>query len=186
MGQQITTHNFSKHTRFLFNPSQMDLIVCSVYALLFKPKQTMSDNQISYERQGKAIYCYITIAGKKRKSIGIINEATRTFSKKISMTAHTFNKSNSIAIAYELLKLDFDFIIIECGYNIYKTTRKFFLEHSDFKQFSGYELQKFLSMQNFGMERAESWEREQKQKVIPVNAVSERYNRPAVFQMELF
>lgn len=154
-----------------------------MYALLFKPKQTMQNNQISYERHGKLIHCYINIAGK-RKLIGIINEEARTFSKKISKTAHTFNKSNSIAIAYELLKLDYDFIIIECGYNTYKTTRNFFLENSDFKQFSGYELQKFLSMQNFGMERAESWEREQK--VIPVNAVSERYNRPAVFQMELF
>ena len=143
----------------------------------------MSNNQISYERHGNLIYCYITIAGKKRKSIGIINESTRTFSKKISMTAHTFNKSNSIAIAYELLKLDYDFIIIECGYNTYKTTRNFFLENSDFKQFSGYELQKFLSMNLFGMERAKTWEIEQKQKVIPVNA---RFNKREMSQMELF
>ena len=127
----------------------------------------MGENQISYERQGNLIFCYITIAGKERKSIGIINEVTRTFSKKISMSTHILKKNNSIAIAYELLKLDYDFIIIECGYNTYKTTRNFFLENSTFKQFSGYELQKFLPMNLFGMERAESWEREQKQKVIP-------------------
>lgn len=143
----------------------------------------MGENQFSFEQHGNLIYCYISIAGKKRKSIGIIDESTRTFSKKISMTAHTFYTSNSIAIAYELLKLDFDFIVIECGYNTYKTTRQFFLNHSDFKRFAGYELQKFLPINLFGMELAESWEREQSQ-IKP--AINERYNRPAVLQMELF
>ncbi len=176
---QDKNNNFTKHAQFLKVLSQIGFIGCFCACFLFKQKQPMQNNQISYERHGNLIHCYINIAGK-RKSIGIINEATRTFSKKISLNAHTYKKNNSIAIAYELLKLDYDFIIIECGYDTYKTTRKFFLENSTFKQFSGYELQKFLSMNLFGLERAESW---QKQKVIPVNA---RFNKREMSQMELF
>lgn len=146
----------------------------------------MSNYQISFERENHLIYCYFqSKTGNRKKLIGTINLTDRTLYKKITPQKHTFNVSDSIGIAYELLKLnEYDFIKIQSGFESYETTKKFFIQHSDFKRFSGYELQKFLPKNLFGMERAESWEREQK--VIPVNAVSERYNRPAVFQMELF
>lgn len=163
-------------------PPQSDLSSFR-YAFSFNLKTNMQSNQISYERHGNLIHCYILISGKK-KLIGIINEITRTLSKKISMTTHTFNKSHSIAIAYELLKLDYDYIEIECGYNTYKTTRKFFLEHSTFKQFTGFELQKFLPINLFGIERAESWEKEQTLKVKNIPAMLQP--EKAVYQMEMF
>lgn len=148
----------------------------------------MSNYQISYERENHLIYCYFqSKTGNRKKLIGTINLTDRTLYKKITPKKHTFNVSDSIGIAYELLKLnEYDFIKIQSGFENYETTKKFFIQHSEFKRFSGYELQKFFPMNLFGMDKAESWEREQKQKVIPVNAVSERYNRPAVFQMELF
>lgn len=139
-------------------------------------------NPISYERHGNLIYCYLQQSGGKRKLIGVINESTRTLTKRISQQLHTFNKSNSIAIAYELLKLDFDFIIIECGYNTYKTTRKYFLEHSTFKKFSGYELQKFLPIELFGIEQAESWRMSQDSVSVPVS-INPGHN---VLQLEMF
>jgi len=183
-----THNNFTKHTRFLFSPSQMDLIVCSVYAFSFKQKQTKmrtpTNNTISYERHGNLIYCYIKLAGEKRKLIGTLNESTRTFSKKISMIKHTFNKSQSIAIAYELLKLDYDFIVIESGYNTYRTTRKYFLENSTFKKFGSYELQKFLPIGLFGMDRAESWEQIQSDNFKLVTAV--RRPTSQIQQLEMF
>jgi len=122
----------------------------------------MEKNQISYDRDGHLIYCYFQgKPGDRRKLIGTINEKDKTFYKKINPQTHTLNKSISIGLSYEMLKLEFVFIEILCGYNTYKTTRKYFLEKSDFKKFGKYELQKFLPISDFGIERALNWEREQ-------------------------
>jgi len=121
----------------------------------------MSNSQITYSRNGHIISCFIQLSGQRKKLIATINESNRTLSKKIYPSKHTFYKSNSIAIAYELLTLDYDFIIIQCGYNQYRTTRKYFLENSDFKKFGDYELQKFLSIAEFGMDKVTKWENEQ-------------------------
>lgn len=121
----------------------------------------MQKNQISYDRDDHLIFCYFQARPRDRKKlIGTINEKDKTFYKKIYPQTHTFNKSNSIGLSYELLKLDFVFIEIQCGYNICRTTRKYFLEKSDFKKFGKYELQKFLHISDFGIETAKNWERE--------------------------
>lgn len=146
----------------------------------------MGNYLISYERDNHLIHCYFqSKTGDRKKLIGTINLSDRTLYKKIIPQKHTFNVSDSIGIAYELLKLyEFDFIQIQSGFECYETSRKFFIEHSDFKRFSGYELQKFMRRDLFGMDKAESWEREQKFNVnyFPVK------NKPVkeVLQMELF
>lgn len=144
----------------------------------------MSDNQISYERDNYLIYCYFqSKTGDRNKLIGTINLTDRTLYKRITPQKHTFNISDSIGIAYELLKAnEYDFIQIQSGFDFYETSKKFFIEHSDFKRFSGYELQKFMKRDLFGFDKAESWERNQRfnYNTVKVKQVKE------VFQMNLF
>ncbi|MDQ3020099.1 MAG: hypothetical protein M3R36_05970 [Bacteroidota bacterium] len=147
----------------------------------------MQTNQITYEQKGNLVYCFVQLTGERKKLIGTINQEDRTLYKKISPTKHTFNKSNSIAIAYELLKLDYDFIVIECGYNTHKTTRQFFLENSDFKRFGDYELQKFLPISEFGLERVEVWEKEQAEILREkLSSILDTSNKNKVIQESLF
>lgn len=146
----------------------------------------MGNYQISYERDNHLIYCYFqSKTGDRKKLIGTINLTDRTLYKKITPQKHTFNVSDSIGIAYELLKLcGYDFIQIQSGIECYKTSKNFFVEHSDFKRFSGYELQKLMKRDLFGMNKAEDWEREKTLKIkdVPVK------NKPVkkVYQMEMF
>lgn len=127
----------------------------------------MSNFQITYKKDNDLIHCYFqSKTGDRKKLIGTINLTDRTLYKKISPQKHTFNVSDSIGISYELLKIkDFDLIQIQCGYDCYETSRQYFMEHSDFKRFGGYELQKLMKRELFGMDKAESWEYEQKLKI---------------------
>lgn len=146
----------------------------------------MSNYQISYESDNHLIYCYFqSKTGDRKKLIGTINLTDRTLYKKITPQKHTFNVSDSIGIAYELLKLnDYDFIKIQSGFDCYETSKRFFIEHSDFKRFSGYELQKLMQRDLFGMDKAESWEREQRFKAKDVPVLIRPVKK--VFQMQLF
>lgn len=145
----------------------------------------MSNYQIFYVRDNHLIYCYFqSKTGDRKKLIGTINLTDRTLYKKITPQKHTFNVSDSIGIAFELLKLnDYDFIQIQSGFDCYETSKQFFVEHSDFKRFSGYELQKLMKRGLFGMDKAESWELEQRLKTKDVPVMI----RPVkeIFQMEL-
>lgn len=146
----------------------------------------MSNNQITYERDNHLIYCYFqSKTGDRKKLIGTINLTDRTLYKKITPQRHTFNVSDSIGIAYEILKLnDYDLIHIQCGVDSYKTTKNYFLHHSDFKRFSGFELQKLMRRDVFGLDIAERWEQSRviKTKNYPVNTMPEQN----ILQMELF
>lgn len=146
----------------------------------------MANNQINYQRDNNLVYCYFQKkTGDRKKLIGTINLTDRTLYKKITPQKHTFNVSDSIGIAYELLKLnDYDFIQIQSGFECYETSRKFFIEHSDFKRFSGYELQKFMRRDLFGLDKAENWEQEQRLKIKDVPVIARTFKK--VLQMSLF
>lgn len=146
----------------------------------------MGNYQISYERDKQLVYCYFqSKTGDRKKLIGTINLTDRTLYKRITPQKHTFNISDSIGIAYELLKLnEFDLIQVQCGIDCYETTKNYFIEHSDYKRFSGYELQKFMRRDLFGIDKAESWEQEQRFKIKSVPVMIKPFKK--VLQMSLF
>ena len=146
----------------------------------------MGANQISYVKDGNLIYCYfLSKTGERKKLIGTINLSDKTLYKKISPQKHTFKVSDSIGIAYELLKLtEYDLIQIQCGVNCYETTRTYFLHNSDFKRFQGYELQKLMKRDLFGIDRAESRELFQILKIKDIPVINKPVRK--ILQMELF
>lgn len=148
----------------------------------------MSNNQITYERDGNLVYCYFqSKTGDRKKLIGTINLIDRTLYKKISPQKHTFNVSDSIGIAYELLKLnEYDVIQVQCGVYCYETTRNYFMQHSDFKRFSGYELQKLMKRELFGLDKAESWEEQAEQSIKIMDTPVTTETIKEILQMELF
>jgi hypothetical protein len=75
---------------------------------------------------------------------------------------HLFRKTNSVGLNETLLTspdIDFKFIII--GYNGKKliTTRIYFVTHSRVFIFKGFEKQYFLPLDEFGIDKAEEYEK---------------------------
>lgn len=107
---------------------------------------------------------YLTLPNKEykpKRQIGYIRERTfHTFRKPEN---HFFRKLNAIGLNYKLLSMGgncFDLIEVEFGFEILKTSRKYFLEHGEFLHFSKNKLDKqiFLKLDLFGMDRVKEWE----------------------------
>jgi hypothetical protein len=91
-----------------------------------------------------------------------------TFTCKRSETKHLFNKLNSLGLNYQLLKsekVSFKWIVIiytEKNGNHVKlvTSRNYFLHHGYCYEFAnrGFELQCFLELEKFGIEKARLFE----------------------------
>ena len=118
----------------------------------------------------KAVHLYIPDAKfKKHRYIGYIKN--RTFFTFRDKSIHTFNKLNAIGINYKLLKQGselFDYIVISYGFDLLQTSREFFLNRGFFLHFksNGLERQLFLKIENFGLDKANSFENE---RVIQLN-----------------
>lgn len=79
-------------------------------------------------------------------------------------TSHLFRKQNALGINYELLTsplIEFKWIVIDFEGQKLITTRKFFLAKGKQFQFGkkGFELQVFLPLCEFGIEKARAFER---------------------------
>jgi hypothetical protein len=75
---------------------------------------------------------------------------------------HLFKKTNSLGLNETLLtspEIDFNFIIIDYNGKKLLTTRLYFLTHSQVFRFNGFEKQYFLSLEEFGIEKAEAFEK---------------------------
>ena len=107
---------------------------------------------------------YLTLPNKEYKSkrqIGYIRE--RTFYTFRKPENQFFRKLNAIGLNYKLLSMGgncFDTIEIEFGYEILKTSRKYFLEFGEFLHFSKNHLDKqlFLRLDLFGLDLVRKWE----------------------------
>jgi hypothetical protein len=75
---------------------------------------------------------------------------------------HLFRKTNSLGLNEELLtssELNYKWIVIEFEGKRLVTTRMFFLTHSKVFAFDGFEKQYFLPLDEFGIDKAEQYEK---------------------------
>jgi hypothetical protein len=75
---------------------------------------------------------------------------------------HLFNKTNSLALNETLLtsqQIDFKFIVIVYNGKKLITTRIYFVTHSKVFIFKGFEKQYFLPLDEFGLDKAEEYEK---------------------------
>lgn len=97
------------------------------------------------------------------KTVFIGKIANDCYTKKIKPELHRFNKTNSIGFNFQLLdegKFKFIRVLSDDG-NIYETTRNYVLNFGKVQTFfkSGNEKQIFLSIDEFGLDRALQYER---------------------------
>jgi len=111
----------------------------------------MKQNYTLYRKQDGQILLKLENDYRKARSIGFISGDT--FSCKKS-AKHLLRINNGLGIAYPLLR-DYDFKFISIQYNgqELKTTKEFFLKHGKMFQFSNYELQCFLPVSLFGIDK---------------------------------
>jgi|GEM_PF-3309059 hypothetical protein len=75
---------------------------------------------------------------------------------------HLFQKTNSLGINTELLTspdIKFKYILIDYAGRKLSTTRMYFLTHSKSFKFSQFELQHFLEIDSFGLDKANEYEK---------------------------
>ena len=75
---------------------------------------------------------------------------------------HLFRKTNSLGLNEELLnapEIKFSLIVIDFEGKRLITTRKYFLTHANVFIFSGFEKQYFLPLDEFGIDKAEHYEK---------------------------
>jgi hypothetical protein len=75
---------------------------------------------------------------------------------------HLFRKTNSLGLNQALLtspEIDFKFIVIDYNGKKLVTTRLYFITHSKVFIFKEYERQVFLALDDFGLDKAEEFER---------------------------
>ncbi|MCX6163627.1 MAG: hypothetical protein NTU73_02000 [Ignavibacteriae bacterium] len=105
---------------------------------------------------------------KSVRQIGYIKD--RTFNTVRKPENHRYNKLNAIGLNYKFLSQGgsyFDLISIEYGFETLETSREYFLEFGDFLHFknNGLDKQLFLSLDRFGMDKANEWKRQQTERL---------------------
>jgi hypothetical protein len=105
---------------------------------------------------------------KPKRTIGKIQN--RTFYTYRNPDNMYFKKLNAVGINYRLLAeggTHFDYIKINYGLTSLETTRKYFLCKGSFLHFKNNNLDKqiFLNISDFGMDKAEAWELDRREKI---------------------
>lgn len=144
------------------------------------------ESQLKAAKRKNQPYVHDIVLGSQteRKFIGTVDLAGEgTFTSKRAENKHLFKKLNAIGLNHRLLttdKISFKWIVInyqtsEGRLEKLVTSRNFWKKYGQTFQFSnkGYELQSFLSLNQFGIEKARQYEKE-------LNSQTEMFKRKAV------
>jgi hypothetical protein len=117
---------------------------------------------------GRVLLILSDTSYKPIRQIGYIKD--RTFNTVRKPENQKFNKLNAIGLNHKFLSKGgsyFDFIKIEYGFEMLKTTREYFIEFGDFLHFknNGLDKQLFLNIELFGMDKAIEWKRRETERL---------------------